>query len=133
MCPICSNSMLVLEFDGIDIDWCERCRGLWFDVGELELLLKRHGSGADPVWSERSEVDHIEGGKCPRCRSRLRDFDPGDSPGPTISTCPMGHGVWCPSGAISGLVGEFGGRSAIVEFLDEVCRVDRGHEVRGLN
>ena len=39
-CPRCSTPALVeLDRDGITIDRCERCRGIWLDRGELEKLL----------------------------------------------------------------------------------------------
>lgn len=39
-CPRCENLTLVeLDRDGITIDRCERCRGIWLDRGELDKLL----------------------------------------------------------------------------------------------
>lgn len=39
-CPVCLDTELVPHIrDGIEVDHCPRCRGLWLDRGELEKLL----------------------------------------------------------------------------------------------
>ncbi len=39
-CPVCLDTELVEHIrDGIEVDPCPRCRGLWLDRGELEKLL----------------------------------------------------------------------------------------------
>ena len=38
LCPVCDDEMLILELDGVEIDCCDECRGIWLDEGELELL-----------------------------------------------------------------------------------------------
>ena len=38
ICPVCHKSMLDIEYNNIELDYCEKCRGVWFDAGELELL-----------------------------------------------------------------------------------------------
>jgi len=38
ICPVCRQSMLDIEYNNIELDYCEKCKGVWFDAGELELL-----------------------------------------------------------------------------------------------
>ena len=40
-CPVCTTEMLVAHRQGIEIDHCPRCRGVWLDRGELEKLIER--------------------------------------------------------------------------------------------
>lgn len=41
-CPVCSNSQLVMsERQGIEIDYCPQCRGVWLDRGELDKIIER--------------------------------------------------------------------------------------------
>jgi hypothetical protein len=41
-CPKCGHDMSVLKLEGVELDRCGTCEGLFFDKGELEsLLLKR--------------------------------------------------------------------------------------------
>ena len=38
-CPKCGKNMIEIEMDEILVDKCESCQGIYFDAGELELLL----------------------------------------------------------------------------------------------
>ncbi|MBX9817914.1 MAG: zf-TFIIB domain-containing protein [Burkholderiaceae bacterium] len=41
-CPHCTNTTLVLsERQGVEIDYCPSCRGIWLDRGELDKLLDK--------------------------------------------------------------------------------------------
>ncbi len=41
-CPTCVNTVLVMsERQGVEIDYCPQCRGVWLDRGELAKLLER--------------------------------------------------------------------------------------------
>lgn len=53
-CPRCENATLVeIDREGVVVDRCDRCRGLWLDRGELEKLTQRlaawEASGAAPA------------------------------------------------------------------------------------
>lgn len=40
-CPIDGSDLLITERQGIEIDYCPRCRGVWLDRGELDKLIER--------------------------------------------------------------------------------------------
>ena len=42
-CPRCGNTLTERAFQNVKLDACDRCKGVWFDAGELEMimLLKR--------------------------------------------------------------------------------------------
>ena len=48
-CPVCTSTDLVMaERQGVEIDYCPACRGVWLDRGELDKIIERsgvHGSG----------------------------------------------------------------------------------------
>jgi len=48
ICPVCSTELKVADRQGIEIDFCPKCRGVWLDRGELEkfLLITDFGEGA---------------------------------------------------------------------------------------
>ena len=47
-CPVCTNTQLVMsERQGIEIDYCPQCRGVWLDRGELDKIIER--SSVAPV------------------------------------------------------------------------------------
>ena len=41
-CPSCTDTALVMsDRQGVEIDYCPQCRGVWLDRGELDKLLER--------------------------------------------------------------------------------------------
>lgn len=41
-CPVCSGvSLQMTERQGVEIDYCPKCRGVWLDRGELDKLIER--------------------------------------------------------------------------------------------
>ena len=44
-CPKCGADMQEIEMDGILVDKCGGCEGIYFDRGELELMIEAHKGG----------------------------------------------------------------------------------------
>ncbi|MBC8170246.1 MAG: zf-TFIIB domain-containing protein [Anaerolineae bacterium] len=40
-CPIDNTELLISERQGIEIDYCPKCRGIWLDRGELDKMIDR--------------------------------------------------------------------------------------------
>ena len=40
-CPACRVDLLMSERQGIEIDYCPKCRGVWLDRGELDKIIER--------------------------------------------------------------------------------------------
>ncbi|VVE67349.1 hypothetical protein PCA31118_02565 [Pandoraea captiosa] len=41
-CPVCGTpDLLMTERQGVEIDYCPNCRGVWLDRGELDKLIER--------------------------------------------------------------------------------------------
>lgn len=47
-CPICQVDLLMSEKQGIEIDYCPKCRGIWLDRGELEKIIEKSSSESPP-------------------------------------------------------------------------------------
>ena len=55
-CPICKEPELVMsERQGIEIDYCPTCRGVWLDRGELDKIVEKSMEAA-PVRPASGEV-----------------------------------------------------------------------------
>ena len=49
-CPHCPDTTLVMaDKQGVEIDYCPACRGIWLDRGELDKLLERASAAAAPA------------------------------------------------------------------------------------
>lgn len=40
-CPICEVELLMSDRQGVEIDYCPQCRGIWLDRGELDKIIER--------------------------------------------------------------------------------------------
>lgn len=57
LCPTCRVSLTMSERQGVEIDFCPQCRGIWLDRGELDKIIER-GEAAAPAGAARtSEPD----------------------------------------------------------------------------
>jgi ribosomal protein L37AE/L43A len=44
-CPRCATPLTEVEHEGIKVERCANCHGVWLDAGELEHLTKREEGG----------------------------------------------------------------------------------------
>lgn len=79
-CPKCRSDMEIIEIDGVQIDRCRSCHGLWFDRGELAVVssnkeaVKAIDIGDVAVGKETNTIDRYN---CPRCGGQvIRMVDP---------------------------------------------------------
>jgi len=114
LCPACSQPLIALELEGIEVDHCPACNGTWLDAGELEHICERAGASAEPLRKTIRAAGKGRRGKrrCPRCQGRLRTLTVGHSPAIEIDRCSRGHGLWFDAGEIETLVEECSGDEA---------------------
>jgi Zn-finger nucleic acid-binding protein len=58
-CPIDGTELRISDRQGIEIDYCPQCRGIWLDRGELDKLLDRNAEAqqARPTSREGARYD----------------------------------------------------------------------------
>jgi Zn-finger nucleic acid-binding protein len=49
-CPACNIDLIIADRQGVEIDYCPQCRGVWLDRGELDKIIDRSAS-----WTRREE------------------------------------------------------------------------------
>jgi Zn-finger nucleic acid-binding protein len=56
-CPRCDGDLKENKHDGVSIDTCEKCGGVWLDSGELEQLTSREGGGGffGRLWNKSAD------------------------------------------------------------------------------
>lgn len=40
-CPNCEETLVMTERQGVEIDYCPKCRGVWLDKGELDKIIEK--------------------------------------------------------------------------------------------
>ena len=133
MCPVCHEPLVAFELDGVEIDRCVDCHGVWLDAGELELIAGRAGTQGGKLSRALSEARGQRHGKrrCPRCRRKLRVIHVEGSSVVELDRCPSGHGLWLDAGEMESLIGAFGTgeEGAVASFFGDFY--GRKREVSG--
>jgi Zn-finger nucleic acid-binding protein len=74
-CPVCPDSTLLMsERQGVEIDYCPTCRGVWLDRGELDKLIQL--SGAQPMPATAPAAPAVQ--QRPAPDTYRRDFQDSD-------------------------------------------------------
>lgn len=47
-CPVCKTGLSLSERQGVEIDYCPSCRGVWLDRGELDKIIERNAVETPP-------------------------------------------------------------------------------------
>ena len=66
-CPVDNSELTISDRQGVEIDFCPQCRGVWLDRGELDKIIERSGSFDDDRRGgrgrdRRDDDDDDEGG-----------------------------------------------------------------------
>ena len=80
-CPVCKEVDLVMaDRQGVEIDYCPTCRGVWLDRGELDKIIERSavvetaGRGNHGIDSQRGHHDEHDRDYRHRRRSWLGEL-----------------------------------------------------------
>ena len=133
ICPVCKYDMIVVEYHNIELDYCSNCRGVWFDSGELELLLMSYGleeprAFFDGIFSSQEAPSAEKKRNCPICGHKMKKTEIGGQPEILIDECGDKHRLWFDGGEVTQLIGRVAGelppkgdsRGRITSFLEEV-------------
>ena len=132
VCPKCDIELFILRYKDIELDYCHRCRGLWLDAGELELILRRTGARTDdPILHSLQQEGALPSGPkhlCPRCDKPLREIavtHAGAAP-LVLDRCPANHGLWFDADELQELLSDFApasGAGKTIGYLNELLGV----------
>lgn len=111
ICPACRIPMIVVERNKVELDCCTSCQGVWFDKGELELLLDPlTGSIAGTLIENIMGLPPAETTEkrlaCPICRQKMKKADIGKTSSLIIDVCNSGHGFWFGEGETNKLIAQ---------------------------
>lgn len=76
-CPACQETLTMTERQGVEIDFCPKCRGVWLDRGELDKILEREATMTTGRPAGRDDFrrrDDDDDDRYPKRRSIWRDL-----------------------------------------------------------
>jgi len=115
LCPHCEIPLQTIQLKlkhDLFIERCSECFGLFFDIGEMELLLQSSVSQVQGInlahidainadrYSSKKPVKYI---LCPVCRQFMRRTNFAKKSGVIVDSCQQ-HGLWLDSGEITHLM-----------------------------
>ena len=54
-CPNCEETLVMSDRQGIEIDYCPKCRGVWLDKGELDKIIEKSYSSQSSQQMNQNE------------------------------------------------------------------------------
>jgi Zn-finger nucleic acid-binding protein len=133
ICPVCKHDMVVVEYHNVELDYCNSCKGVWFDSGELELLLKSQGL-EEPnaffagILSSQEAPSSEKKRNCPICGHKMRKTTISEQHKILIDACHDRHGLWFDGGEVVQLIRDLAAKQPtkhdskgqVAGFLEEV-------------
>jgi Zn-finger nucleic acid-binding protein len=125
--------MIVVDYHNIELDYCHSCKGVWFDSGELELLLKSQGLEETKAFSHgilnsQETASSEKKRNCPICGHKMKKTAMGGQPEILIDVCRNKHGLWFDGGEVAQLIKHLAAKHSpkddskgqVIGFLGEV-------------
>ncbi len=99
-CPKCHSEFKTIEYEGIEVDQCTKCEGIWFDILEHEELKKIKGSesidsGSPEKGQEYNKIDKVD---CPKCKTQMIRMVDIKQPHIWYEACSICNGVFFDAG-----------------------------------
>jgi Zn-finger nucleic acid-binding protein len=119
-CSSCKEPMIVLDLDGVEIDYCAGCGSIWLDSGELELLVE---SASEKTALLDSFLPANKTGEktidCPICGKRMGKSHYLEV---LLDKCPAGHGIWFDKGELHDIVAKssLGKNTSVLNMLRDI-------------
>ncbi len=135
ICPTCKSSMIVVEHKKIELDYCPKCYGVWFDSGELELFLDSLNlESRDQFVNNILDAPEVKTPekkrRCPICAQRMKKAVLEEKPRILIDVCRRLDGLWFDGGEVGELIKQLAKKSSkkggshqqVEAFLGEVFK-----------
>jgi uncharacterized protein len=105
ICPKCQSPMEAVTFEGVTVDRCTGCKGIWFDAKEQNLLKQARGAEAIDIGDVHTgrKMDRVTDIKCPRCQSPMTLMEDVDQHHITFEACSACKGVFLDAGEFKDL------------------------------
>lgn len=104
------GSLKATTYEGVTIDTCNSCMGVWLDYSELSCIVKtKEESWSNEYIDSITKDIGVQGIRssenernlqCPKCNVQMPPVNYQYSSGVIVNTCPSNHGVWIDSGEL---------------------------------
>ena len=104
-CPKCRADMEQIDYEGTEVDRCTICSGLWFDVGEIDVLKDKDAAAALDTGSAKTgrQSNALNDYQCPRCSGAMIKVVDAKQTHIWYETCSSCNGSYLDAGELSDL------------------------------
>lgn len=112
-CPKCLGKLEEKEIEGVKVDVCWACEGIWFDKGELKKVIEADAKNLKTLDLDREEFNGKEfadlkdelnkkTGSCPRCDNAMKQktYEYNRGKKLVVDVCENNCGLWLDGGEI---------------------------------
>jgi len=108
VCPICRINLQKVLFNNVEVDWCPKCLGLWFEQDELQWAKDAKDENIRwldiNLWEKEHEFRISSGQKlCPQDRLPLYEVRYGTS-NIRVDLCNICQGIWLDRGEFQKII-----------------------------
>ncbi|MBN2563687.1 MAG: zf-TFIIB domain-containing protein [Phycisphaerae bacterium] len=107
-CPKCKGSMESVAHEGVTVDRCTACGGIWFDALEAEDLIASERGGSVDTGSPIKgwQMNRIRDIHCPRCGEQMQTVSDTKESLVKFEVCTKCHGYFMDAGEFRDLTHE---------------------------
>lgn len=130
-CPVCHIPLIAVERQKVEVDYCIQCKGFWFDISELELLMENLAIPVDfpDFFALPAKKEKTLKRRCPRCPKKMETVVLPLQPPLALERCPALHGLWFDAGELSRAVEGYSkatkGDHPVIHYLGETFYLRR--------
>ena len=141
-CPVDDFTLAQETYEGVTIDRCPHCQGVWLDAGELEAIQKNQTSDFRGVPDDA--MDFVTGAmgmakagsekvlSCVRCDNDLVKREYSFTSQVMIDNCPQGHGMWLDKAELQRLEKFYEEEQDFADFDEaEIFKTMKGGGIKG--
>lgn len=123
-CPRCKPALVVHKVEGVEVDKCPECGGLWFQEGEVQTA--KDAAAPDLRWLDFDMWQHMDQYHysvqdliCPQCTIPMLAVRYGDT-NVQVDYCPVCQGMWLDEGEFGRIISELADQAATKGVSDYV-------------
>jgi Zn-finger nucleic acid-binding protein len=104
-CPDCQQPLAAQTYDGVNLDTCPKCAGVWLDPGELRKLMSAEKDALETLdeqivpqsgWSQLARASRL----CPDCNLALERYQYMYVSPIQLDACGQCFGIWVEDGEL---------------------------------
>ncbi len=97
-CPKCQDELHEMHIEGVDVDFCDSCKGIWFDKDEMAFMAELP---SDIPAQDVEDTVKPTVYPCPRCENtQLEEMRFVQANDLLIDRCPECRGIWLDKGEL---------------------------------